>query len=390
MKIKYILLFTLLFIFSNVKAQYSFINYVSDSAREYIGSYTNTFLYKLKDSYLPDSAYMRIEGNFGILRARSIYNDGSPNSILWTDSYGWVKRSPITAISITMSQIIAGLGYSPIGIEIDPTVPNYVKTITSISINNWNTVSGLGDWSIQGYITSNSSNTLTNKSGNISQWTNNVPYLITEIDGNITNEIQSISLNNNIISLSGSNSITLPLITQSLTSVGINSGDFIISNSPLTVNGFITSNLSTTGIISGTYIGATTFDTKGRAISSRNPSFNNITLGGRNLNQAYSISGTSFVDIKFSGSISCNLSLTGGQAGEIYLEKSANGTTGWVIIGIVPSSNIGTLTIGLNTTQVSGGQLSTLLPPGYFWRFRTNNTTGTPTFTFLGGEEITY
>lgn len=402
MKIKYILSLIFTIVITNLYAQYTFINYVSDSARTYIGSYSGGFQYRLKDSYRPDSLYTRIESNFGILRARAMYNDGSPSSIIWADNYGWVRRSPITAIGISMTQITNGLGYVPISTEIDPTVPAYVKTIAITDIINWNTAFSYGAWNMQGFVStiggSNSQYIAGNGSKitfpsiptNNNQLINGSNYITGTYTGFDSKYLQSLSLNNSVLSISGSNSVTFPLLIQGLTSVGINSSELIITNSPLTTSGAITINLSTTGITSGSYIGSATFDSKGRAIAVRNPTFNLVTTGGRNFNQAYSISGTNYVDIRFSGSVSCNLSLSGGQAGEIYLEKSANGSTGWATIGVLPASNTGTLTIGLNTIQISGGQISTLLPPGYFWRFRTNSTTGTPTFTFLGGEEITY
>lgn len=115
-----------------------------------------------------------------------------------------------------------------------------------------------------------------------------------------------------------------------------------------------------------------------------------VANGARNFNQAYQLSTTKYTDIRLSTQISCNLSLTGGQSGQIFLEYSTNGTTGWTLAGEVTGSNTGTLTIGLNTTQISGSQVSVILPPSYYWRLRTNNVTGTPTYSFLGGLEITY
>lgn len=112
-----------------------------------------------------------------------------------------------------------------------------------------------------------------------------------------------------------------------------------------------------------------------------------IASGARNFNQGYQVSTTQEVDVNYSVSIVCTLSLTTGQAGDIYLEYSANGSTGWTFAGQQPASNTGTLVVGLNTSQREGGSLSVHLPAGYYWRLRTNNVTGTPTYTFLGGTE---
>lgn len=124
------------------------------------------------------------------------------------------------------------------------------------------------------------------------------------------------------------------------------------------------------------------------AISS--PVITSVATGARNFNQAYQVSTTKYVDVRVCAQVSCNLSLSGGQSGQVFLEYSADGSTNWTLAALVPASNTGTLTIGLNTTQISGGQASIILPPSYYWRMRTNNVTGTPTYTFTGGTETVY
>lgn len=60
-----------------------------------------------------------------------------------------------------------------------PNVSTWNNTSNSVSNDsaNWNTAFGWGNWALQGFITPSSANTLTNKSGNISMWANNVNYL---------------------------------------------------------------------------------------------------------------------------------------------------------------------------------------------------------------------
>lgn len=124
------------------------------------------------------------------------------------------------------------------------------------------------------------------------------------------------------------------------------------------------------------------------------PSFtltpSSIVSTARSLNTAYQESSTKYVDVRVSTSILCTLSLTGGQDGSIFLEYSADGSTNWTFAGQSRTSNTGSLTLGLNTSQAGASQISVLLPPGYYWRLRTVNTTGTPTFAFLGGFLVTY
>jgi len=130
------------------------------------------------------------------------------------------------------------------------------------------------------------------------------------------------------------------------------------------------------------------FDSNKRSYTPATPV--TIASGARNFNTAYQISATNPTEIKVCAQISASLSLTGGQGGEVYLEYSANGSTGWTHAGIITGSNTGTLTVGLSTVQVTGAMLSVWSPAGYYWMLRTNNTTGTPTYTFTGGTQTIF
>lgn len=107
----------------------------------------------------------------------------------------------------------------------------------------------------------------------------------------------------------------------------------------------------------------------------------------RALSTAYQVSSGYMSEIKVSVSILCTLTLTTGQSGSVALQVSPNGTTGWVTAASVPSSNAGTLSIGVNTTQGGGGELSAILMPGYYWKLVTS---GTGTFAFTGGQQVIY
>lgn len=199
----------------------------------------------------------------------------------------------------------------------------------------------------------------------------------------------TISAGSNVTVTELGNTITIAASTPgtgTVTSVGLSSTDFSVSGSPVTTSGSITANLNTTGVSAGTYDWVTV-DTKGRVTSAGNaPVPTIIASGARNFNQAYQISSTRPTTISVSVQISCNLSLTGGQAGNVQLQISPNGSTGWLTVAQFTASNTGTLTIGLNTTQISGGQLVFEdLPAGYYWQLVTTNTTGTPTYNFNGG-----
>lgn len=177
-----------------------------------------------------------------------------------------------------------------------------------------------------------------------------------------------------------------------------NPSGFITSNQNITLSGdvsgtgatSITTTLSNTGVSAGSY-DRLTVDSKGRVTSASNMSTPiSIASGARNFNQAYQVSAGQYSRISLSTSITCALSLSGGQSGIITLEISPDGSAGWMYVGQMYASNTGTLTIGLNTSQITGGQLTADLPPGYYWRLTTTNTTGTPTYIFNGGNYIVY
>lgn len=127
------------------------------------------------------------------------------------------------------------------------------------------------------------------------------------------------------------------------------------------------------------------------------PSFNNspsLTIqtvaASGNGNQ---LSSTRMSFMNYSVTINTTISLSGNATGYVALEICAtnSSTAGdWVEIGRVPSGQTGTLVIGLTLNQVGGGQVSGLLPAGWFRRIRSVNTAGNPLYTYNSGQEILY
>lgn len=110
----------------------------------------------------------------------------------------------------------------------------------------------------------------------------------------------------------------------------------------------------------------------------------------RALNTAFQISTTRDCFAFYSVDISCSLSLSGGQSGSVFFEIAQNSafTVGLQVLSNPTFSNTGTLTIGLNLTQINTGQLSGLVPKNYWFRIRTVSVVGAPTFTFKASQEI--
>lgn len=116
----------------------------------------------------------------------------------------------------------------------------------------------------------------------------------------------------------------------------------------------------------------------------------NQSSASRSLNSAFQPSATRDAFVNYSVDIACTLSLVTGQTGTVFLEIATNSafTTGVQEIGRTVNGNTGTLTIGLNLTQNTTGTVGGFVPAGYYCRLRTDNTVGTPTFTYRSGQEV--
>lgn len=103
----------------------------------------------------------------------------------------------------------------------------------------------------------------------------------------------------------------------------------------------------------------------------------------------FQVSTTRDSEVHYSIEISTTLSLTGGQTGTVFLEISSDNST-WVEAGRFTNGNTGSLTIGLNLTQIQGGQLSAYVPTSYYVRLRSSSVTGSPTFSYRSGQEMLF
>lgn len=110
----------------------------------------------------------------------------------------------------------------------------------------------------------------------------------------------------------------------------------------------------------------------------------------RTLNTIFQVSATRWTQVRYSVDISTTVSLTGSQVGRVVLEMATNAafTTGVQELQSFGNGNSGTLVVGLVLTQLCTACLSGQVPPGNYVRLRTVNTTGTPTFTYVSGQEV--
>lgn len=116
-----------------------------------------------KDSTAMGFVYPSIEfSNF-----KSNRNDGIPNRVLWLDDSGFMKISPLPNYLLKETDPLwtsdkinyydkstSDSRYLQSFNEIDPSVPLFVKAITTGNITNWNTAFGWGNHASVGYLTS--------------------------------------------------------------------------------------------------------------------------------------------------------------------------------------------------------------------------------------------
>lgn len=80
-------------------------------------------------------------------------------------------------------------------------------------------------------------------------------------------------------------------------------------------------------------------------------------------------------------------SIGSGATGYVVLETSPNNSA-WTEAGRIVNGQVITLAIALNSVQTTAGQISGYLPAGYYARLRSVNTTGTPTYSYISGQEV--
>lgn len=260
------------------------------------------------------------------------------------------------------------------------------------------------------YLTSEIDGSVTNelqtisKVGNIATLSNGGgSFSVTDADSSITNEIQSLSINNRTISISSGNSVTVPQANW----------DSLL-NKPAQYNPSAGTGISITGTYPNQTFTNTSPDqtvvlTGGTGISTSGTypnftitntavpvtwSFNNspgrsiVTIAAAA--NGFQISSTRNADVGYSITITSTVSLSGNQVGYVVLEiapTNSSTASDWIEIARVASGQSGALVIGLTLNQTGGGQITGSVPAGYYARIRSVNTTGTPVFTMNSGQE---
>lgn len=204
----------------------------------------------------------------------------------------------------------------------------------------------------------------------------NFTPLSVEVDGSITNELQSLSILGNTISLSnGGGSVVIPSNNYTAgTAISITS-NVITNTAP---DQTVTLTAGNRIAITGTYPNFT--------ISYIEPTVNIITT--KVLNSNYIINATKQALVSYS--LTCTVTnplLAGSSTADVYLEYSINAGSTWLL----PSRNGNSSAVGLAVAvAITNGQTVTLtgvIPANALVRLR-SVTTGTASVTYVTGTEI--
>lgn len=261
----------------------------------------------------------------------------------------------------------------------------------------------------------------------------NSTYLTAEVDGSISNEIQNLSLNGQTVSISGGNSIVIPTQTTALTASQVTTAltyiplsvevDGSITNEIQTLSGSGTQTIalnsggtfiiptqtvattitSSTGIsVGGSHPNYTVTNTipdktvaiagTGINVTSAYPSFSltmparSYAVVTRSLNTVFQISTTNDYGVNYSINIAITSILLGTNTGSVALQICQ--TSGGTYTTVAQSNvSIGGVASTFGNTQTIGA----FIPAGYFIKLTTamSGANGA-TFTFQYGQENSY
>lgn len=106
----------------------------------------------------------------------------------------------------------------------------------------------------------------------------------------------------------------------------------------------------------------------------------------------WQISSTRDAQVSYSVAITTTATIGGASSGYVITEIAAtnSATAGdWQEVGRVYNGQTITLAIALQSVQVIGGTMTTIVPAGYYVRLRSVNVSATPSYSYQSGQEVT-
>jgi len=216
---------------------------------------------------------------------------------------------------------------------------------------------------------------------------------INACDQSSTNEMQSLSITGQSISISGGNTIIIPTSSISITSSVItnalgytplsNTVTVPTNNNQLTNgNGYISSQATQTLTGAGNF--SVTSGTNSFTLTQYSPT---TYTASRSINSGtFQVSSTKVASGVYYIAITCTATIAGGANGKAALQYSINGGTTWIDLGEVENSNTVSLAITLNSqTKQTAPIVFNNIPAGAI--FKLIPTTTNSTLTFVRGFE---
>jgi len=110
----------------------------------------------------------------------------------------------------------------------------------------------------------------------------------------------------------------------------------------------------------------------------------------RTLNSGFQVSSTRPALVFYSVQITVTATIASGQDGQVVLEVASDSgfTTNLQTLMTAPCSQVYSLAVALQGIQKCPLTVSGFVPAGYYARLRTANTTGTPAYAYLSGQEV--
>lgn len=143
--------------------------------------------------------------------------------------------------------------------------------------------------------------------------------------------------------------------------------------------------LSTTGVTAGDY-SRVTVDSKGRVTAGIARTVNRVT---KTLNSCFLLSASRDFDVVYNAEITAAGTIVGGQQGTLYLETFTDSgcTTGAQEVMRSTNGNTNALIVALGNNSTTTLTVSGPILAGEYAKLRTQNNTGSPTFTARPGSE---
>lgn len=150
--------------------------------------------------------------------------------------------------------------------------------------------------------------------------------------------------------------------------------------------------LTTSGVSAGAYSipSSVTVDAKGRVTAISSGNARSFGYSTKTLDTCFQVSSTRDAFVSYAVDIATVSTLLSGQIGTVYFELFTNSSCNTGTQEVTRFVNGNTQTVGLSVTmnQNVTGILTGMIPAGLYAKLRTQQNTGSPTFTSRPGQEV--